>query len=140
MNFHSSKMKLDQYGAANKLYGLEGIRIGVDAKKIANHQVEGGAPGNWAFCEDGNIGYWMPEDNGPFTVNCPGNFTTLEQVDAKSLGIAFTIMAINHMAFDAYHQGSEELCDKLAEWQERLRQHALSAEGFDARAINTILD
>ncbi len=140
MNFHGSKMKLDQYSAASRLYGLSGIRIGVDAQKMACNQVSGGISDRWAFCEDGKVGYWAPEAEGPFTVNCPGNFTTLEGLDAKSLGLAFTIMAINHMAFDAYHQGDEQLCDQLSEWQEQLRMYAFETEGLDGSAINTILD
>ncbi|MCF6783717.1 hypothetical protein [Stutzerimonas stutzeri] len=140
MNFHYSSMKLDQYGAANKLYGMAGIKIGELAKSMAAKQVSENLGDRWAFCENGVIGYWAPEEEHSFTVDCPGTFSTLDSVDSKSLGIAFTIMAINHMVFDAYHQGDELLCEQLVGWQEELRSYAFETEGFDGRAICNILD
>lgn len=140
MKLYPSSHKLDQYSAAHRLYGEVGLRIGINAQIQALSQTDGGIDGQWAFHEDGQIGYWAPEAAGPFTVNCLGSFTTLEAVDAKTLGIAFTIMAINHLVFDAYHEDNEQLCEQLAEWQEQLRSYAFEVGQFDGNAINTILD
>lgn len=140
MNIHTADKQLDQYNAAHRIFGFAGIRIGLKAKAQANQQVDGGTGERWAFYEDGTIGFWAPETEGPFTVICPGSFTTIQEVDAQSLGMAFTIMAISHMAFDAYHEDDEQQCEQLAEWQERLRDYSLDSEGFESGSIRTILD
>lgn len=139
-SFYPSSHQLDQYSAAFKVYGDTGLTIGLNAQMKACSQIEGGYSGGWSFIHEGELGYWAPESEGPFTVNCPGSFTTIEAVDARSLGIAFTVMAINHMAFDAFHQDNEKLCEKLAEWQEQLRNYAFDAPHLDGSAVNTILD
>lgn len=130
----------DQKQAAFRRYGGAVIPITMNAAAKAVSQMQEDYAGDWCFHLAGELLYWAPDSEERFTVDCPGAMSTVQDVDSKTLGIAFTIMAINHLSFDAHQGGNEVLADSLAEWHESLTQFAYESGEFNTAAICTILD
>lgn len=95
--------------------------------------------GTWAFHTDGDIGYWVPQGAAVYSVNCPGNYFEHPAMDAESLGVALTLLAINRQIWWLHSQGRD--FTKLARAQEKLRDFAYADDStLNTNAIYGFLD
>lgn len=105
----------------------------------ADETVTGYDGGTWAFHSNGTVGYWVPQGEAAYSVACAGNYFEHPAMDAESLGVALTLLAINRQIWWLHSEGRD--FDKLARAQEKLRDFAYADDStLNTNAIYGFLD
>lgn len=140
-NDHSAEMA----NAIHKVYGTPiAIKLESDVYdciKLNSPDYDGGS---WAFVtnDDHTLGFWYPTDRTHYAASCE-NYFTRDAMDAKSIGAACTLVALNHLLWDIYNAGNHQFAARLSDQFHALRDWIfdLSEEGIlDGAAIAGFID
>jgi hypothetical protein len=109
-------------------------RVCAIARRVTETQII-----TWHFCSDTfderPIGFWIPDVPGPLAVVQEGNGFECPNMDREALGLAVTLMAINHQVWELHGRGQPfeglvQTQDNLTDWMYENNPHAGEVAAF----------
>ena len=142
MKTYSSDNSTAMANAEDAIYPNIGHLIEQQVFNVANACINGYAGGTWQFKSDGQIGYWVYPDQTKYSVSVGTNGYGNDHMDADSLGLAITIIAVNRLMWHFHSTGGYQDAQRvLHERYHALRDLAFNDDSpFDAGAIYGFID
>ena len=134
-----------QANAVAKVFGMACMVVEGATFDMASHFCSDYQGGMWGFVTDDEwtVGFWVPLGEDTYRVYCDGNGYTNPFMQAFAFGAACTLMAVNHLGWQADATGKDALANRLSNLYHSLLNFVMDLseqEGLDGEAVCGFID